>query len=73
MQAGKVEKAHRSKEVKKSKCNNTRDSSWKNDNGNFISFKENGLCTAAKCRLAHDGTHFFVSESVWFSGWELHL
>lgn len=51
MEAGKAEKAHRNEEVKNSKYNNTRDSSWKNDN-KFIGSKENGLCTAAKYRLA---------------------
>lgn len=39
MKAGKVEKAHTGEEVKKSKCNNTRDSSWKNDNGNSSASK----------------------------------
>lgn len=39
IEAGKVEKAHRNELVKKSKCNNTRDSSWKNDNGNSSASK----------------------------------
>lgn len=39
MEAEKVEKAHRNDEVKNSKYNNTRDSSWKNDNINSLSPK----------------------------------
>lgn len=36
MKAGKIGKAHRNGEVKKSKYNSTRDTNWKNDNRNLL-------------------------------------